>query len=107
MEDNHQNIQENADENDDSSDSGKLIIIETLFSETSHDSANKELLLDGCYVLQLAKCCLVQALWFIQKFGRVMSRDVPICNLLAICREVLNRENREVLHLGKCYWCFI
>ena len=38
--------------------------------------------------------------------GEVMSRDVPICNItniLAICREVLNRENREVLHLGKSF----
>ena len=34
---------------------------------------------------------------------KVMSRDVPICNILAICREVLNNENREVLHLGKYF----
>ena len=36
-------------------------------------------------------------------FGKVMSRDVPICNVLAICREVLNCENLEVLHIGKCF----
>ena len=36
-------------------------------------------------------------------FGKVMSRDVPICNVLAICREVLNRDNWEVLHIGKCF----
>ena len=35
--------------------------------------------------------------------GKVMSRDVPICNVLAICREVLNCENLEVLHIGKCF----
>ena len=36
-------------------------------------------------------------------YGKVMSRDVPICNVLAICREVLNCENLEVLHIGKCF----
>ena len=36
-------------------------------------------------------------------YGEVMSRDVPICNILATCREVLNRENREVFHLGKSF----
>ena len=35
--------------------------------------------------------------------GKLTSRDVPICNILAICREVLNHENREVLHLGKYF----
>ena len=35
--------------------------------------------------------------------GEVMSRDVPICNTLAICREVLNIEHLEVLQ--KClFW---
>ena len=33
--------------------------------------------------------------------GEVMSRDVPICNTLAICREVLNIEHLEVLQ--KCF----
>ena len=36
-------------------------------------------------------------------YGKVMSRDIPIYNILAICREVLNRKNWEVLHLGKCF----
>ena len=36
-------------------------------------------------------------------YGKGMSRDVPISNVLAICREVLNRDNWEVLHIGKCF----
>ena len=34
--------------------------------------------------------------------GKVMSRDIPICNILAICREVLNCENMEVLYITGC-----
>ena len=43
-------------------------------------------------------------------YGKVMSRDVPICNILAICREVLNYENcmgsassREVFYIMGCH----
>ena len=35
--------------------------------------------------------------------GKVMSRDVPICNILAICRGVLNCENMEVLYITGCH----
>ena len=37
-------------------------------------------------------------------YGKVMSWDIPIGYILALCQEVLNRENREVLHLGKCLY---
>ena len=32
-----------------------------------------------------------------------MSRDVTICNILFICRKMLNRENWEVLYPGKTF----
>ena len=37
---------------------------------------------------------------FIFIYGKVMSRDVPVHNMiLAKCRETLNREKREVLRI--------
>ena len=50
--------------------------------------------------LKVINCSVYHLTIYRQKnkiYGKVMSRDVPICNILAICREVLNRENRDIL----------
>ena len=45
---------------------------------------------------------LVKYIRHIYFTARFMSRDVPICNKLAICREVLNASSREVLDITGC-----
>ena len=44
-------------------------------------------------------CFLLTFYVWLLLYGKIMSWDVPICSILAICREALNREIWEVLYI--------